>query len=177
MSLEQALLANTTAIQALIAQLQAAPVVAAETPVVKPAKPKAEPKPKPDFQKDLPSETLASGVVSVTETIYFFTEKNDVVYEIQPGEPLQILSGAVRITADEFAAHKARIDAKFAHLSKPADEVTSEVLMAKVVELSQQANGRAEMQRILAGFGAAKFSLVPADKRADAMAQVEAAIL
>jgi hypothetical protein len=155
MSIEQALAENTAAILMLAALMK--PPVEVAKPAVKPAV-KAKP------------ATLPSGVVSVEVPTYFFAEKNKTVYAIQPGEPLQILSGAVEITHDEFLAHKSRLAAEF------PIEVSQEDLMSKVILLSKRGDGREHMTRIVAEMGVAKFSLLAPEQRAGALALVEAAL-
>jgi hypothetical protein len=48
--------------------------------------------------------------------------------------------------------------------------------MARVVVLSQKADGRAQMEKILANFGVPKFSLLPGQKVAEALDLVNKAI-
>lgn len=167
MSLEQALADNTAAIRDLIAAFTRAPEVA------EPAK----------RGPGRPKKTEAAPA-----TRYFFRQANDVVYRIEPADPVQEpMEGSVEITADEFTAHEARIAAKYKHLS--ADTAPSEVdppqadpevkpadLMARVVVLSQKADGRARMEKILAEFGVPKFSLLPAQHLTKALDLVNKSI-
>lgn len=177
MSLEQALADNTAALLKLTALLEAANAqgaafVAAATPEEKPKRTKATP-------------------VKVAAIRYFFNEKHDSVYRIAPEDPVQNpMEGSVEITQPEFEAHQARLATKYAHLSaeKPADTVTTEVkadpqpevkpadLMARVVLLSQKADGRSHMEKILAEFGVPKFSLLPAQHLSKALDLVNKAI-
>ena len=190
MSLEQALADNTAALKALTAALLVLPqagttVAAASLGDEKPKRAKKATEP----------------AVEQPTTKYYFSEKNDVVYQVQPGEPDVVMGGAVAITKEEFEAHQARLSAKFAHLSAPGNapaatpaadapeahtpsqsepaaavEVSNEVLMKAVVSLSQLSDGRARMEKILAHFGVPKFSLLPAQRRAEALSAVEKAL-
>lgn len=142
-------------------------------------------------------ETKVKVKKPVAGTKYFFREANDVVYRIEPTDPAQEpMSGSVEITADEFAAHQTRLAAKFANVGNGAStaatrvepaatttaspdapsEVDQPTLMAAVTNLSQRADGREQMTKILATFGVPKFSLLPSQRRGEALALVNAAI-
>lgn len=178
MSLEQQLAESTAAINALTQALNTFALVANKAFSAAQA-PASDPAAATDA-----AITKARKPKKVETTRYFFREANDVVYRIEPTDAVQTpMEGSVEITADEFAAHQTRLAAKHGHLSaekpaaeKPAAEVSNEVLMGAVTTLSQRSDGREHMTRILAEFGVPKFSLLPAQRRAEALALVQAAI-